>query len=161
MDHECGYCGQSLARVSSIQYAYKQQFHSEDCYPRARYIIEGTAFVECRECGSADGLNWLAATRCRLEEQQLCFKCSFWQEYADRANEPDVVRVEGKHYVVAPEQATLMSRGYGGRKFRIAFKDGRVIDTTNLWSQGEIPERWQSRLPNNAEFVKENSNAMA
>lgn len=63
-----------------------------------------------------------------------------------------IVRVGGKHYQIAPEKQSGM-RGFGGAKFLIRFFDGRSVETTNLWSQGTIPEHFRSRLPDNAEFL--------
>jgi len=44
-------------------------------------------------------------------------------------------------------------KGFGGRDFSIKFYDGRDIKTSNLWYQGEIPERFKEFLSDNAEFV--------
>lgn len=132
--------------------AYKQEFHSVDCFPRVRYIIEGTHFVECRECGNADGLNWVSRKRQQLEANQLCFNCQFWHEYVARAYTPDVARIDGVHYVIGEEDTTIRLRGFGGRKWRIVFNDGRIVETTNLWEQGKIPARLADRLPDNARF---------
>ena len=50
-------------------------------------------------------------------------------------------------------------RGFSGRKHVIKFFDGREIVSTNLWYNGEIPESHRELLPNNAEFIKGESNA--
>lgn len=41
----------------------------------------------------------------------------------------------------------------GGRKFHIQMHDGQVIETTELWHQGTIPEHFRERLPDNANFL--------
>jgi len=45
-------------------------------------------------------------------------------------------------------------RGFGGKEFKITFKDGREMTCNNLWHRGEIPERFLERLPDNAVFEK-------
>jgi hypothetical protein len=41
-------------------------------------------------------------------------------------------------------------RGFAGRRFVIRFHDGRIVETTNLWSNGIIPEHFRDRLLDNA-----------
>ena len=85
-----------------------------------------------------------------------CFTCQFWVEKMDPdcRDSPLTVRISGRHYRIGPERAEGF-RGYGGARFVIQFHDGRKAVTTNLWSQGEIPEAFWALLPNNATFVKE------
>ena len=43
--------------------------------------------------------------------------------------------------------------GHSGRSFMIKMNDGKLIETNNLWCQGEIPEIFKNILKDNAEFV--------
>ena len=43
-------------------------------------------------------------------------------------------------------------RGFGGAHFTIKFHDGTVIETTNLWCQGDIDKEWKHCFPDNADF---------
>ena len=88
----------------------------------------------------------------------ICKSCStrrFWQEKADdlAAGDPAVVIVDGVHYRIGREDAPSLSRGFGGNLFRIRFRNGRRVDTTNLWHQGAIPPEWREKLPDNAELI--------
>lgn len=62
------------------------------------------------------------------------------------------VRVDGQHYTIHPDKNAGFI-GYGGQGFTILFDDGEVVRTNNMWSQGEIPELWRTRLPDNASFI--------
>ena len=76
----------------------------------------------------------------------------FWTEKLDIKDEPDAARIDGEHYMIAPE--SWKSKGFGGAEHRIRFDDGRVVTTTNLWHQGTIPEDMREQLPNNAHWVR-------
>lgn len=88
---------------------------------------------------------------CKLcNKEELCFHCNFWQEKVDIKDRDDVARIDGYHYIVGRETEKY-NKGHSGREFLIRFFDGREVRTTNLWSQGKIPERFD--LPDNAEFM--------
>lgn len=81
-----------------------------------------------------------------------------WKEKGDITEEHNkVVRIKGEHYVIGNESDSNVFRGYGGREFRIKFTAGphagQIIETTNLWHQGTIPEAYCSALPDNAIFT--------
>lgn len=71
----------------------------------------------------------------------------------DAINHPNNVRVRGEHYTICIEDIGHAKRGFNGDRFNIKFSDGRLATTTNLWSQGTIPERFRERLPDNAKFI--------
>ena len=83
-----------------------------------------------------------------------CFDCSFWLMKIDISKEEMARRVivGGVHFSIGDEIDGPF-RGHGGRKFIIQFFDGRVIETTNLWFQGKIDDRFRERLPDNAVFL--------
>lgn len=109
----------------------------------------------CKECGATEENRWMKDHAERLSRLQLCFSCDFWLSNVARKDSPKVARIDGTHYVVCRETNERAAfRGFGGHRFRIRFEDGREIETTNLWCQGRIPERFATRLPNNAQFLR-------
>lgn len=77
-----------------------------------------------------------------------------WAELAAKANDPSVVRVNGQHYIVCPDETNPKAwKGHGGTEFRIRYFDGRVVVTHNLWNQGKIPQKYRQCMPDNAEFL--------
>jgi len=92
--------------------------------------------------------------------QGLCFGCGFWHEKIElaRTAADRVVRVNGRHFMIGDEPQPGAYRnglGHGGFRFVIRFTDGREVTSHNLWGQGEIPERFRDRLPDNARFVND------
>lgn len=91
--------------------------------------------------------------------QHMEFVRKFWDEKVALADGPrklDVVRVNGTHYLIGDENADPRGfRGFGGTRFYIRFNDGRLVQSTNLWCQGEIPKAYRDRLPDNAAFLRE------
>lgn len=82
-----------------------------------------------------------------------CFTVNFWNHYVLRANDKDVARIGGLHYVICPGVTDSFGfKGFGGAKFVIRFNDGRKVTTRNLWHQGTIPDEFRDRLPDNAVF---------
>lgn len=98
----------------------------------------------CPECGKTVKIYDKAGT--------VCYRCQFWLLKAQNKDHPDFVRCRGWHYIIGDDKNHVGERGFAGRTFTIKFKDGRVVTTSNLWGQGEIPERFRERLPDNAEF---------
>jgi hypothetical protein len=119
------------------------------------------ADVKCRECKTVFDTSRTSGGLA-LKERGLCFDCNFWTEKVDWAEAGDlssgrkVARVLGHHYIISPDQADLRSAGMGGRKCQVRFTSGphagAEITTRNLWFQGEIPDHFRDRLPDNAEF---------
>lgn len=121
--------------------------------------------IICLECSKKEKLRWGDDIKKKLIERNLCFNCNFWWEYVEQVDDPNSVRVKGVHYWICSENAPRGTfRGFAGKKFKIIFftptisvahNTPRIIVTTNLWSQGEIPIRFRDRLPDNAEFRQE------
>ncbi len=84
----------------------------------------------------------------------LCRRCHFWLKHVASSGEPESVRIEGQHYRLGPEDGLPWPRGFGGAELRIVWLDDEREPTTstNLWIQGQIPERFRDRLPDNARF---------
>jgi hypothetical protein len=83
-----------------------------------------------------------------------CFDCSFWLKKINLPEEDEarLVIVDGQHYRLGLNNSAPF-RGFGGRKFTVLFHDGRIVETSCLWHQGEIPEEFRKWLPDNAIFV--------
>ena len=54
-------------------------------------------------------------------------------------------------YHAAPEDDNSGFRGFGGKRFKIKMHSGKIIETTNLWHQGRIPD--EVYTGDNAEFL--------
>ena len=98
--------------------------------------------MTCKECGKTEQGTYSPSPR-----PGYCFSCSFWM---DRTEE-DGIRIGGQHFTLGREDAPGM-RGFDGRVFRIR-KGDREFLTSNLWSNGRIPEHFRDRLPDNGEFI--------
>ena len=83
-----------------------------------------------------------------------CFECSFWEGQIGAGNN---VVIAGVHYRVDFAQPLKTGDpnhlGMSGRKYHIQMTDGRSVVTNDLWYQGQIPERFRDRLPDNAVMV--------
>jgi hypothetical protein len=112
--------------------------------------------IKCRICGKKeDTERWIKSAGDEMRKEKLCFTCNYWNGHAKEAASLKSVRAKGIHYWIGNEGSNESMRGFSGRRFKIKFKDGRVVETTNLWYQGEIPEHFKKHLPDNAEFVNE------
>lgn len=119
-----------------------------------------TETVTCIECDTVEELRWVEDRNQELRRRQMCFIDTFWAELleADKRHLFAVVTDDYVHYWIGDEDASPKrgpGRGFDGRRFRVSFKDGRVLWTTNLWHQGTIPENWQDRYIPNAEVVSD------
>ena len=87
----------------------------------------------------------------------MCFSCDFWRERYeyDQSHPGEGLVIDGTHYYIEDENSNSAFRGFGGAKFIIQYNDGRVVKTTNLWCQGEVPPEWRDKFPDNAKFLPE------
>jgi len=86
-----------------------------------------------------------------------CFITDFWNYYVTQKDNPKCIRIDHTHYYIGSESKDIRDmgfRGFGGRRFTIKHNDGRLIITTNLWHQGDIPKEFWDRLPDNAVWAK-------
>lgn len=108
----------------------------------------------CRDCGGLVGTNYVKERKDRLTTLNICFHCDHWRGLYLKRDADNVARINGNHYMFYPSGPDKRWDGFGGQKWSIQFNDGRVVETTNLWSQGKIGPVWQDRLPDNAVFLK-------
>lgn len=80
-----------------------------------------------------------------------CEDCSFWLEklYLPDYAKKQVI-VEGVHYLLSNSSI----KGFAGATFKIKFFNGHIVETSNLWHQGTIPEHFRSVLKDNAVFIQ-------
>ena len=84
-----------------------------------------------------------------------CFNCSFWLEKIDMdpVDKREQTIINGVHMMACPSTDGPF-QGMGGRQHIFEyFDDGRMVFCDNVWYQGEIPERFRDRLPDNARVV--------
>ena len=91
----------------------------------------------------------------RLKNQRLCFHCDFWLERSRHYHDPQSAVIGGRAYFIGKEDVPDGLKGFNGCQLTIKFNDGRVVTTTNLWTQGEIPVGFNAMMPDNAVFVTE------
>ena len=79
---------------------------------------------------------------------------AFWLGHAetDLTREPHTVVITDDywHYIIGDEDSTSHFRGFGGAKVTITFKDGTIVNSTNLWCQGQIDPELQYLFKPNA-----------
>lgn len=78
-----------------------------------------------------------------------CFKEWFWRKTLNPKTNPIII--DGNCYHVEDENDNSYFRGFAGRSFTIQMDNGKVIHTTNLWHQGEVPKEFYTG--DNAKFV--------
>lgn len=112
--------------------------------------------MSCRECGG-NGY-WTRYMPCaekeKMEAYGICFPCAFWLVKIDEG--PHRTVIDGVLFHVGDAPQGTRFAGYAGRRFDIEYFDGQRVTTYDLWCQGEIPERYRDRLPNTANFQKQN-----
>lgn len=84
-----------------------------------------------------------------------CFHKMYWKQII--AEKDKHIIINGQCYYDEGEvenPSPYQFLGHSGRGFHIRFKNGEMLYTNNLWSQGDIPKEYLSELPDNAEFVQ-------
>ena len=80
-----------------------------------------------------------------------CYSKQFWIEKIEVKDKLTIIN--GECYFIGDENDTSYFRGHAGRKFKIQKDNGEIIETTNLWYNGEIPEEFREELKDNAKFI--------
>ena len=77
-----------------------------------------------------------------------CFYVDFWNDCLDET----AIIIDGECYHDAGRKPKGYSgfMGHSGREFIIKMNDGRIIETNNLWYNGEVPK--ERNVPDNAVF---------
>lgn len=103
----------------------------------------------------------LGKIRTIMEQEKLCFNCAFWEVHArdfeEGKDKGKVFFINGNRYHNGgkiDKNITQGFLGYGGADWIIRIKDtGQIIETNNLWHQGEVPKHFKYRMPDNAKFI--------
>lgn len=106
--------------------------------------------MTCRICGKPfDRIHYLSPYEevCSNE----CFRKAYWLEIIGEKEEHVVIN--GKCYCIGSGKG--YDKGCGGRSFTIRMLEtGEIIETDDLWVNGDVPEAFRNELPDNAEFVE-------
>ena len=93
-----------------------------------------------------------------IKERGICFNCNCFYRLLGMNGlvilRPDVSGGR-HHYMIGGEGGPAKWKGFGGQKWIIQLADGKIIETTNLWHQGEIPVHFYDRFPINAKIITE------
>ena len=114
--------------------------------------------LKCSYCGEHDELRWVEHVRQELIARQACHGCGFWLSHAERNEAGDADRyvlTSGyEHYMIGLEDGGMF-RGFGGHRFAVYWIDDNreTTFTSNLWSQGVVPEHLRDRFTVNAELA--------
>ena len=135
----------------------------------ARVFWDELHSITCRECGDPIWARHDTHAE-RMLGERLCSTCYFWTHLPTASG--IVVIADGCHYEIGETEQACARRcgfptmdgrlrsdyrhvlGHGGAEFTVVLNDGRRIVTTNLWTQGPIPEHFRDRLPDNARFER-------
>jgi hypothetical protein len=107
--------------------------------------------IRCRLCGRIE-LQW-----CRngKEVPDLCSHDDFWMDWqkkaaASSATSPYFI-ADGRAYCIDNEfPRSEWFRGFAGAAFVIQMHDGRRFYSTNVWTQGDVPNHLRESMPDTA-----------
>ena len=106
--------------------------------------------MKCEICGKEiEKSNYYRMILCNNDS---CYHKFYWMEKVK--NKDKVAIINNNCYTIGDEEHTGCDRGFDGAKFTIRFNDGRIVQTTNLWDNGKVPEEFRDLLQNNAVFIK-------
>lgn len=119
-------------------------------------VKEPQGTQKCCICGKEeDPSHWINESEMR--EHKMCFSCNFWREMLEKDSKRSPHAwciIDGTHYVIEPDEPNSAFQGFGGAEFQIEFFDGTRVVTHNLWCQGDIPQYWKEKFPDNARFER-------
>lgn len=107
--------------------------------------------MKCEVCGKEiEKSSYCEDIVCSSE----CFTKKYWLDRVNNKDSKTQVVINGFMYQIGEENSSVYSRGFDGARFEIEFFDGRKIITTNLWSNGPIPDEFKEMLPDNAKWIE-------
>ena len=107
--------------------------------------------MKCIICGKEiEKSHYMNAVLCSDE----CFRVNFWNECID----DKAIIINGKCYHDGGKKPEGYRgfMGHGGALFKIKMNDGEIIETNNLWYNGEIPK--DRNIQDNAVFITDRKN---
>lgn len=120
-------------------------------------IIMKSEGATCHWCGDTYHLRYYEGGLHQLMSAlKVCAICAQWEQFARKSRSSSSIRVNGVLFIIRGE--TLRTRtpdgvSMYGHAFRM--KNGKMVFTTNLACFGKIPQRFRSRLPDNAMIIEE------
>ena len=103
--------------------------------------------MHCIICGKEiEKSSYSNAVLCSSE----CFHENFWNENLD--DSAIIIGGECYHDGGMKPQGYSGFLGHGGHYFKIKMNDGRIIETNNLWYNGEIPK--ERNVKDNARLMR-------
>lgn len=113
--------------------------------------------LTCKCCGRKYTNHYLnGSTKNIMEELNYCFECAFWEDKL-RTNDSKTFIIDGSRYHDGGKvpKGTKGFIGFGGHEWKIQkFDSDEIIETNNLWHQGDIPFWFRKKMPDNAKFIK-------
>lgn len=107
----------------------------------------------CAECGN-ENYETSYSTRDEIgslmAQHGICFYCGYWR--VALAKKQDTI-IDGVIYNVGNQPKGGRFNGMAGRRFDIEYLDGRRVTTYDLWTSGQMPERYRDRFPDTAKFL--------
>ena len=84
-----------------------------------------------------------------------CFTEHFWLSIIrEFIEDPKTFAIiDGESYRIEDENVPPSCKGFYGAPHTIKYSDGRIIHTTNLWTNGTIPNKYRIVLKDNAAFI--------
>ena len=107
--------------------------------------------MKCIICGKEiEKSNYMNAVLCSSK----CFSVNFWNECID----DKAIIINGECYHDGGKKPKGYSgfMGHGGALFKIKMNNGEIIETNNLWYNGEIPK--DRNIQDNAVFITDRKN---
>ena len=102
--------------------------------------------MKCIICGKeVKRSDWSNAILC----SNKCFEANFWNGCLD----DKAIIIDGVCYHDGGNKPTghRGSLGFGGTPYKIKMNNGEIIETNNLWHNGEVPKH--RKIKDNAVFI--------
>lgn len=114
---------------------------------------------KCEICGKEFEKRSYSGDYQNLCGNHQCFTKKYWKDIIKEKEYHPIIKgvcycLDINHPIVEDRGQHL---GYGGRIFKIRYFNGKIIKTNNLWYNDVVPEWCRNDLPDNAEFMSNDS----
>jgi hypothetical protein len=89
----------------------------------------------------------------KLLSTDRCLSCEVWEHRVSGLQYGQLVVISQKCYYLGSNTLFTKYAGYGGREFRIKFKNGGTVTTCNLQYLGNVPKYFKEKFPNTGNFI--------
>ncbi len=104
----------------------------------------------CKKCNQLVSNQYRGNIGDIMQTKQVCFHCAFWLEKMEPTTTGKRIVIDGSMYFIPNKSIGV--KGCSGRKFKIQ-TETEIIETNDLWVNGEIPEDFKENFPDNAKFI--------